>query len=183
MDRLGIIDRNRTAFIMVDVQDRLLTAMQENTALIANVNRLVESAKILGIPLIVTEQYPKGLGGTSAGIALPQDAIPIEKISFSCFGSDDFRERLHHLKRDTLVIFGTEAHICVLKTALDALKEGHVVHVVSDAISSRKTGDWRLGVERMRQAGAFIVSTEMVIFQLIDKAGSEEFKAISRLLK
>jgi nicotinamidase-related amidase len=183
MDKLGIIDRNRTAFIMVDVQDRLLSAMQGSGALISNVNKLLESAKILGIPLIVTEQYPKGLGGTSAGIALPQDAIPIEKISFSCFGSEDFRERLHHLKRDTIVIFGTEAHICVLKTALDALKEGQEVHVVSDAVSSRKSEDWRLGVERMRQSGAFIATTEMVIFQLIEKAGSEEFKAISKLLK
>lgn len=183
MDSLGMIERNRTAFIMVDMQERLLSAMHDGAGITANVNKLVESAKILGIPLIVTEQYPKGLGGTSGKVALPQGVIPIEKISFSCFGSDDFIERLHHLKRDTLVIFGTEAHICVLKTALDAKKAGFGAHVVADAVSSRKAQDCSAGIERMRQSGVFIATTEMVLFQLMDKAGSEEFKAVSALIK
>ncbi|MCI0503485.1 hydrolase [Candidatus Micrarchaeota archaeon] len=183
MDSLGMIDRNRTAFVMVDMQDRLISAMHDGALIVANANRLVESAKILGIPLIVTEQYPKGLGGTSGKIALPQDVAPIEKVSFSCFGSDDFNERLHHLKRDTLVIFGTEAHICVLKTALDARKAGFGTHVVADAVSSRKAIDCIAGIERMRQSGVFIATTEMVLFQLMDRAGSEEFRAVSALIK
>ncbi len=183
MDRLGIIDRARTVFVLIDAQEKLLSAMEDGDAVIANANKLVEAAKIMGVPLIVSEQYPKGLGPTSAKISLPDGTRPVEKVSFSCFGSDDFKSRLKHLGRDTLVLFGTEAHICVLKTALDAMKEGLSVHVVSDAVSSRKEADRRAGLKRMRQSGVFIASAEMVLFQLMDKAGSEEFKAVSALVK
>jgi len=180
---LGIIERNRAVFVLVDIQDRLLDVMHGKEELIQNSNRLVEASKILGIPLIVSEQYPKGLGPTSARIPLPSDTRPIEKASFSCFGSDEFIERLHHMGKDTLIIFGTEAHICVLKTALDALGKGLQAHVVADAVSSRKASDKQYALDRMRQSGVFIVSAEMALFQLMDKAGSEEFKSVSALIK
>lgn len=183
MDKLGIIDRNRAVFVLVDAQERLLKAMENRDQVISNANKLIEAAKIMGIPLIVSEQYPKGLGSTSPRISLPDATRPIEKISFSCFGSEDFKSRLRHLGRDTLVIFGTEAHICVLKTALDAMKEGLQAHVVSDAVSSRREEDRKAGIDRMRQSGVFIVSSEMALFQLMDEAGSEEFKAVSSLVK
>jgi nicotinamidase-related amidase len=183
MDKLGIIDRNRTVFVLIDAQERLVSAMDGGEAMLESANRLVEASKILGIPLIVTEQYPKGLGPTSSRISLPDGTRPVEKVTFSCFGSEDFVQRLRHLGRDTIVVFGTESHICVLKSALDAMREGFHVHVAADAVSSRSGKDRQAGIERMRQSGAFIASSEMILFQLMDKAGSEEFKAISALVK
>jgi len=183
MNKLGIIDRKRTVFALVDIQKKTLNAIAEPQIVVSNSNKLVESSKILGIPLIISEQYPKGLGATSGLIALPGGARPIEKVSFSCFGCSDFKESLKHLGKDTIVLFGVEAHICILKTALDALAEGYEVHVVADAVSSRNLHDKALALERMRQSGVFIASTEMVLFQLMDVAGTEEFKAISRLVK
>ena len=144
---------------------------------------MIKASKILKIALIVTEQYPKGLGHTYEKINLPSKKHLIEKVSFSCFGSEEFVKKIKELKVDSIVLFGIEAHVCILKTALDALKNNLDVYVVADAISSRTAENKSLAIERMRQSGVFIVSTEMIVFQLLDKAGTEEFKLISKLVK
>lgn len=183
MKDLGILKKKKTAFMVIDIQERLMPVIYERDRVFANVNRLIKGANILKIPCLVTEQYPKGLGNTCKEIELPADQHIIEKISFSCLLSDTVNDQLQQLHIRSLVLCGVEAHICVLKTALDALKEGYEVHVVADAVSSRTVENYQLALERMRQSGVYIASTEMILFQLLDEAGTDEFKAISQLVK
>lgn len=180
MDDLGILEREGTVFVLIDIQEKFLPAMQGMDKAISNADILVKASGILGIPLIVTGQYPKGLGKTTGRIALPAGAEIIEKVSF---GSDGFRERLEGLGKGSVVIFGVEAHVCILKTALDAMKEGFRVHVVADAMTSRTERNRDLAMERLRRSGAFIASTEMVLFQLMERSGTDESKAISGLIR
>lgn len=182
-DKIGLPDRKKTAFVLIDIQERLLPVIFENERVIKNTNILIEGRRILDIPLLVTEQYPKGLGHTDPNINLPEEKVLVEKMCFSCIASDDFMGEVKKAGAKTLVLFGIEAHICVLKTALEALAEGYQVHVVSDAVSSRTEDNKKVALERMRQAGAFITSTEMILFQMMDYAGTDQFKAISRLIK
>jgi len=181
--KLGLLDRNKTVFIMVDVQEKFLPVIRDIKKVIWNSNILIKAAEILGMPLIVTEQYPKGLGKTLQKIHLPKNLKVIEKVHFSCFGSKEFVKELEKMKIKSMVLFGIEAHVCILNTALDALKSGYEVHVVADAVSSRTPENKSLAIERMRQSGAFICSTEMVLFQLMEKAGTDEFRQISGLVK
>jgi len=179
---LGIIKRDDTAFVLIDIQEKFLPVIYDIQGVIDSANRLVQGALILNIPLLVTEQYPKGLGRTVEGIEFGNQEI-IEKIAFDCFGCDEFVNKINHLNRKSLVIFGIEAHVCVLKTSLEALNRGYEVHLVADAVSSRTQRNRDIAIERMRQSGAFIASTEVILFQLMDRAGTDEFKAISRLVK
>lgn len=179
----GIINRDDCIFLLIDIQERFLPVIYDIQGVIDNANRLVQSASIFGIPLLVTEQYPKGLGRTVDDIKLNNDQQIIEKISFDCFGCDEFANIIGQINRQTLVIFGIEAHVCVLKTTLSALSKGYEVHLIADAISSRTQRNRDIAIERMRQSGAFISSTEMILFQLMDKAGTDEFKSISKLVK
>ena len=183
MNSLGIINRNKSVFILIDIQEKFIPVIKNTDKLISNANILLEASEILKIPLIVTEQYPKGLGRTSNKISLPSNHYVIEKTEFSCFGNEEFVKKIKKLAVDSIVLFGVEAHVCILQTALDALKNNLDVHVVADAISSRTEENKQIAVERMRQSGVFIVSTEMLLFQLLGKAGGEEFKSISKLVK
>jgi len=183
MTETGLLKKNKTAFIIIDVQERLMPVIFNNSEMFENVNRLIEGSKILNVPLIVTEQYPKGLGHTCAEVKLPEGQAIIEKVCFSCLLSDPVNEKLKSLGAEQIVIAGAESHICVLKTALDALSKGYEVHVVADAVGSRKEYSKQIALERMRQAGAFIATTEMILFQLMDEAGTDEFKQISKLIR
>ncbi len=179
----GIPNRSETAFILIDIQEKFLPVIHGIETVINNANKLVKGADILKIPLIVTEQYPKGLGHTVDSILFKDNQDIIEKIHFDCFGCDAFIEKINVINPRTLVIFGIEAHVCVLKTCLSAISRGYNVHVVADAISSRTLENKSIAIERMRQSNAFIVSTEMILFQLIDQAGTDEFKEISKIVK
>jgi nicotinamidase-related amidase len=181
---LGIPSKEHTALLVVDVQERLMPVIHEKEKMFENVNKLLRAAEILDLEIVITEQYPKGLGNTCKEIQLPTDnPNVIEKVSFSCLLNDQVNEQLKLTNIRSLVICGAEAHICVLKTALDAVKEGYQVHVVADAVSSRTPENKAIALERMRQAGVFITSVEMILFMLMDKAGTDEFKAISKLIK
>ncbi len=145
---------------------------------------LLEGFRILQIPLVITEQYPKGLGPTLEPLSLLLEKEPvIEKISFSCCGEPGVRDKLNSLKRPTIIICGIEAHVCVLQTVVDLVEQGYRAVVVEDCISSRKPEDKRVAVERMRSEGAVITTCESVLFELTGVAGTDEFKAISRLVK
>ena len=181
--RSGIPKREDVAFILIDIQERFLPVIHNIQAVIDNANRLVGGAAILKIPLVVTEQYPRGLGHTVDAINLGKEQDIIEKISFDCFGCDDFVRKLENIGAKSLVIFGIEAHVCVLKTALEAAARNYETYVVGDAVSSRTEENKILALERLRQSGVFIVSTEMILFQLMDCAGTDEFRAISKLVK
>lgn len=183
MAETGILKKGKTAFIIIDVQERLMPVVVNNTEVFENVNRLIEGSKILNVPLLITEQYPKGLGKTCAEVNIPEGQEVIEKVCFSCLLSDPVNEKLKSMGIEQVVLAGVESHICVLKTALDALNSGLQVHVVADAVSSRKEYSKQIALERMRQAGAFIATTEMILFQLMDAAGTEEFKQISKLIR
>ena len=180
---LGIPKREHTALLVIDVQERLMPVIHGQETMFANVNKLLRGAEILDLETIITEQYPKGLGNTCKEIQLPENPVVIEKVCFSCLMNETVSEQLKLTNIKSLILCGAEAHICVLKTALDALKEGYEVHVVADAVSSRTPENKQLALDRMRQAGAFITSTEMILFMLLDKAGTDEFKAISKLIK
>lgn len=180
---LGIPVREHTALLVIDVQERLMPVIHEHEKVIANVNKLLRGAEILGLETIVTEQYPKGLGTTCPEVTLAENTTIIEKVCFSCMLSEPVTEQLKLTNVKSIIICGAESHICVLKTALDAIKAGYEVHVVADAVSSRTAENKQLALDRMRQAGAFITSVEMILFMLLDKAGTDEFKAISKLIK
>lgn len=179
-----MLKRENTALLVIDVQERLMPVIHEQTLIFENVNKLLRGAEILDLEIITTEQYPKGLGNTCKEIQLPtENTIVIEKMCVSCMLNEEVSEQLKLTNVKDVIICGVEAHICVLKTALDALEAGYRVHVVADAVSSRTPQNKQLALDRMRQAGAFIVSVEMILFMLLDKAGTDEFKAISKLIK
>ncbi len=180
---IGIPHRQQTALLVIDVQDRLMPVIHEREKILTNVNKLLRGAEILGLETIITEQYPKGLGSTCKEVEIGEGKTILEKVCFSCMKSESVSEQLKLTNKKTLVICGVESHICVLKTTLDALNQGYEVHVVADAVSSRTAENKQLAIERMRQAGAFIVSVEMILFMMLNEAGTDEFKAISKLIK
>lgn len=180
------LDPAQCALIVVDIQEKLLPPIFQKEQLVRNSQLLIRLAGILNIPTLLTTQYSKGLGNTIPEVAslLPQTQA-IEKLAFSCFGSDVFCSALKRLpgNRNTVVLCGMESHICVAQTALAALREGYLVHVASDAISSRTEWNWKVGLERMRSAGAVISSTEMVIYEALGSSGTSAFKDMLKHLK
>jgi nicotinamidase-related amidase len=174
------------ALVVIDIQEKLLPPIFQKEQLVRNAQLLIRAAEILKIPALVSTQYAKGLGKTVPEIAslLPAtDAI--DKHMFSCFGSDVFCTLLKRLprQRNTLLLCGMESHICVAQTALAALREGYLVHVASDAVGSRTKWNWKIGLDRMRAAGAVISSTEMMIYELMRSSGSAAFKEMLPHLK
>jgi nicotinamidase-related amidase len=172
--------------IVVDIQEKLLPPIFENARVLKNSQLLIRLAAVLKIPALVTTQYAKGLGNTTPEIAsLLPDAQPIDKQMFSCFGSEAFCSMLKRLpgNRNTVLLCGMESHICVMQTALGALREGYIVHVASDAVSSRTEWNWKIGLDRMRAAGAVISSTEMILYELLRSSGSPAFKELLPYLK
>lgn len=185
MEKFSLVKED-TALLIVDIQERLAGAMREKIKeeTIKNNLHLVELAKMLSIPVAVTEQYPKGLGPTVKEIqeALPSYQ-PVEKLTFSCCGEPDFLAAVKALNKKTILLTGMETHICVLQTCIDLLKSGYTVHLVRDGVCSRAKENWITGTEFMRDAGAVVTCTETVLFQLLKVAGTEEFKAISKRIR
>jgi nicotinamidase-related amidase len=179
------LDPRQCALLVIDIQEKLLPPIHEKERLVRNSQLLIRLARILSLPVIATTQYVKGLGEIVPEIAsLLPTAPPLDKLEFGGFGNADFCSSLARLNgHDTLLLCGMETHICVLQTALGALNQGHRVHVAADAVSSRTELNWKLGLERMRDAGAVISSTEMMIYELLRKSGSAEFKEMLKYLK
>jgi nicotinamidase-related amidase len=181
-----LLDADQCALVVVDVQEKLLAPIFHKDQLVRNTKLLIRAAQVLKIPALVSTQYAKGLGGTVTEIAsLLPETEPIDKQLFSCFGSDVFCSLLKRLpgNRNTLLLCGMETHICVMQTALAALSGGYLVHVASDAVSSRAEWNWKIGLDRMRGAGAVISSTEMMIYELMRSSGSSAFKELLPHLK
>ncbi len=180
------LETDRCALIVVDIQEKLLPPIFQKDQLVRNSQLLIRLAGILKIPALMTTQYTKGLGKTVPEVSdLLPDVEPIDKHMFSCFGSDLFCSALKRLpgNRNTVLLCGMESHICVTQTALGALREGYIVHVASDAVSSRTEWNWKIGLERMRAAGAVISSTEMMIYELLRSSGAPAFKELLPYLK
>ncbi len=177
----GLIDRQGTCLVLIDIQEKLFPLMRDRDRLLENALRLARFAGIIGLPVVLTEQ--KKLGPT-----LPQlleaapDERPIEKTAFDAFRCAPFQERINDLTPRTLVLAGIEAHICVTQTALHALPRFRV-HVLADAVASRLPGNRRVGLDRMSQAGVTVSSTEMFLFELLVEAGTDTFRKVLPLIK
>jgi nicotinamidase-related amidase len=180
------LEADRCALLVVDIQEKLLPPIFQKEQLVRNAKLLIRMGSVLKIPAIVSTQYAKGLGGTVPEVAsLLPETEAIDKSLFSCFGSEVFCRLLKRLpgSRNTLLLCGLESHICVMQTALAALRDGYLVHVASDAVSSRTEWNWKIGLDRMRAAGAVISSTEMMIYELMRSSASGAFKEMLPHLK
>ncbi len=178
------LDKKDSVVAIVDIQDKLAAVMSMRDEVIKNCVHLIELAKMLKVPVLLTEQYPKGLGQTVEEIRKAVPAYrPLEKMTFSCCDDSRFLSELRRLSKKNVILAGMETHICVLQTCIGLLKEGLNVHVVNDAVCSRTDKNWITGIEFMRDAGAVITCTETVLFQVLKVAGTEEFKAISKRIR
>jgi len=179
-----LLDRARSQLLIVDVQERLLPAMHDPEAVENGCNRLIRAAQELSLPLTVSEQYPKGLGPTVAGLRdLLADDVVLAKTEFSCAGNPEIMARMTAADRQQVVIAGIEAHVCVLQTAVTLRERGYEPVVVMDASSSRQPESQRMAGERLRANGVEMVTGEMVLFEWLRQAGTPEFKALSGLIK
>ncbi len=173
------LDPEDTAVIVVDMQERLLPAIHESDRVIANTRLVLRAAKALNLPVILTTQYVKGLGPTHADVLeLAPATAPFDKLTFSCFGSPEFKQALAATRRNKVVLCGVEAHICVLQTGLDALEAGYEVHVATDATGSRAAHHAALGHRRLENAGAVLSCAEMAVYELLGASGTPAFKAM-----
>jgi nicotinamidase-related amidase len=176
-----LMSRNDTGLLVIDVQTKLMDKMADRNGVIANVARLIEGAKILGLAVQATEQYPKGIGPTVPELA---DRLPVrpEKLTFSCCGlpqvAEDFRSR----GIQKVLLAGIETHVCVQQSALDLIAQGFRVYVAADAVASRKELDRELALRRLDRAGAVLTTTEAALFEWTERAGTPEFKQISKLV-
>jgi nicotinamidase-related amidase len=181
-----LLQAEQCALVVVDIQEKLLPPIFNKDELIKNCQLLIRVAKVLEIPVVVTTQYVQGLGPVVPEIAsLIGHARSIDKLDFSCFGSNDFRSALKSLpgNRNTVLVCGMEAHICVMQTTLCALNDGYLVHVATDAVGSRVRWNWDIGIDRMRAAGAVISTTEIMIYELLRCSGTQQFKEMLPYLK
>ncbi|MBV8047334.1 MAG: hydrolase [Paludibacterium sp.] len=174
-----LIEQKQAVLLVIDVQEKLLPAIHEADRLHRRLAWLLGASRDLGLPVVFSEQYPRGLGHTMASLrSLAPDAPVVEKVHFSCVAAGCLPKSA--MTRQQFVLCGMESHVCVLQTALDLLSLGKAVFVVADAIGSRHALDHQLALERLRTAGAHIVTREMVLFELLRQAGTERFKAASK---
>lgn len=180
-----LLDAAKSSLLVIDMQERLLPAMAESARVLAKTKILMTAARELSLPITLSEQYPQGLGHTVPELASNETKV-FEKLSFSCWRDVVFRRHfigLHEGGRPLVIVAGIEAHVCVMQTCADMAHAGFGVYVVMDAVSSRAPESAALALERLRHDGVEVVNTEMVIFELLGKAGTPQFKALSALIK
>ena len=176
----GKVDRDRTALVVVDVQEGFRKAIPDFERVARATATLIEGASIIGVPVVLTEQYPKGLGETAAEVAehLPEGTDTLEKVVFSAADADGFDLG----GRDQALVCGIETHVCVNQTVLDLLDAGTEVQVAEDAVGSRTEENKRIGLHKMESAGATLTSVETALFELLGRAGTDEFKQVQKLI-
>lgn len=181
MKHSATMQRTASFVLVIDIQEKLAPAIDHSDAVVKRNQWLVNLASDLSVPVVVTEQYPQGLGHTVAALqpSIAKAAI-VQKLHFSAFQDADVASHLRQLNRPQVVITGTETHVCVLQTALDLQDAGFQVFVVADAVGSRAPHDKALALDRMRQAGCNIVSAEMVAFEWLHRCATDEFRHISK---
>jgi nicotinamidase-related amidase len=179
-----MLKANNTFLVVVDVQGKLAHSMHNRESLFKNLKMAVEGAKILELPILLTEQYPEGMGPTIPEISsVLEGVMPIAKTSFSCCGSEAFMAALDQIGRYQILLAGIEAHVCVQQTTLDLLENDYEVQVLADAVSSRDPENRDIAFKRMRHAGAAITSTEAALFEILRNADEPVFKRILNLVK
>lgn len=181
------LDRKQTVLVVIDVQEKLMPVIDGAADVIRNIDRLIRGCHILGVPVILTEQYVRGLGPTVEPLRRAFEETsgyaPIEKSCFSADGCEAFSARLASLGRSQILIAGVETHVCVYQTVEDLLARDVAVSVFADAVSSRSAQNRELALQRMTADGAKLSSTEMALFEMTVASGTDEFRAISRLIK
>jgi nicotinamidase-related amidase len=179
-----MLKQEETVLVIIDVQGKLAQLMHKKEELFENLQKIIKGARVLGIPIIWLEQNPAGLGPTIPEVAsLLSDIKPISKFSFSCCGDERFISALNSLNRKQVLLAGIETHICVYQTAADLVGLGYDVQIVADAVSSRAKENKKIGLERMREIGASLTSTETALFELLRTARADKFKEIARIVK
>ncbi len=179
-----LLSAKESLLLVIDIQDRLLPVMHEGERVVRQTGILLQAAARLQIPVLLTEQYPKGLGATVPEIrAAAGDSAALEKLHFSAWSEPSVREHIARVDCPQVVIAGIEAHVCVLQTALELAGAGHKVMVVTDAISSRHPDSAAVAKDRMMAAGIGLATTEMCLFEWLGSAAHPEFKTLSRLIK
>ncbi len=180
-----LLARDATVVVVIDVQEGYRTVLFEYERVAAAVAKVVRGAGILGVPVLVTEQYPKGVGSTVAEVAtaLPDGTVPIQKMSMSCCGARAFMDALQRTGRRQVLLAGIEAHACVNQTAHDLLASGYQVHVAHDATSSRRREEYELAWAKLLQSGVVPSTVEGALLELVRTADDPDFKAIQRLIK
>jgi nicotinamidase-related amidase len=178
-----LLDRNKSALLIIDVQERILGVMYNKDFFLENIIKLIKGIKVLNIPIFLTEQYPKGLGETISEIKSELENSAIQKMSFSCFGAESLFQELINKNITQVILCGIESHVCVQQTALDLIENGFQVNLAADAVTSRKISDYQIAIERMRSSGVEITSTESILFELLNVCGTEEFKSVSKIVK
>jgi nicotinamidase-related amidase len=185
MKHKNILRQENSLLIIIDVQEKLTPTIAGYEEITKNISRLIRGCKVFNIPIIYTQQYTKGLGNTVDLIEKELTGItPIEKLEFSCFQNEEFFTKLKSFdKIKNLIICGIEAHVCVNQTCHDAIEYGYVAHVVADAVSSRKTYDFRYAMDKMQIAGILPTTVEMALFELTHQSKTPQFKEISKIAK
>jgi len=179
-----MLEIDKSCLVLIDLQGKLAQSMYEKDSLFGNVAILVKAAELLEIPILWLQQCPEALGPTIADVVeLLGERQPLNKTSFSCCGHEPFNRRLLELGRDQVLLCGIEAHVCVYQTAVELLRKGYDVTVVTDAVSSRTLQNKQLAIEQMRAEGIKIGSTEMVLFELLRTADHPRFKQVARLVR
>ncbi|MDD4923767.1 MAG: hydrolase [Dehalococcoidales bacterium] len=179
-----MLEIDKAILLVIDVQEKLLPVIYRKEDLTSNIIKLIRGAQVLEIPLMVTEQYPKGLGKTVSEIVELIPVIePLPKTSFSCYGDKGFKKSLDACGKKQLLVCGIETHVCVYQTAVELKEAGYEVYVVADAVSSRTAENKEIGLNLMKQMGITVTGTETVLFELLKIAEGEKFKAISRIVK
>jgi nicotinamidase-related amidase len=175
---------SNTVALVIDIQEKLFPHIDNHNNLQSNCEILLSGLNVLNIPILVTEQYPKGLGPTVKSISgLIKDFNPIEKLTFSCCGENKFLETLKEHGKRNVLICGIEAHVCVLQTVMDMIERGYHPVIIEDCVSSRKPSDRETAIKRMAREGVIITTYESILFELCEVAGTDQFKQISNLVK
>ena len=179
-----IIKKEKCALLVIDIQEKILPVIYEYERVITNSLKLINGFKIMNVPILITEQYPKGLGRTDSRIlSAITDIKPIEKMTFSCYGSDELVNNLKEKDITQIAVCGIESHVCVVQTVLDLIANDFQVYVASDAVSSRRKFDFDMSLRRMGANGAEISLTESILFEMLNVCGTDEFRAVSKLVK
>jgi len=185
MPHSQVLHADRSVLVVVDMQEPFLRHLFERERVVNNCRLLIQSAKVLNVPVIATLQYAQRMGSIIPEVAavLPEGTAPIDKMCFSCYRSEPFRAALMASERTQVVVCGVEAHICVTQTALDSQEAGFHVQVAEDAVSSRSSENWQIAMGRLRHAGVVVTCAESVVYEWLGEAGTDAFRQILQLVK
>ena len=179
-----LLTPDKSLLLIIDIQEKILPVIKDHQIVVENTLKLIKGFKILGIPVLYTEQYPKGLGHTLPEVKNELGSSELfEKMSFSCGGAQNLFSRFKELKKSQVIVCGIEAHVCVQQTVLDLLANDFQVNVAADAVSSRKEMDYNIALQRMQNHGAEITTTESILFELLNVCGTDTFRQISKIVK